>query len=359
MTKESPSAISWIGSVDGLLVIATGIIAGRLYDKGYLYHILYGGSVLITFSLFMLSLSQPNSLYQNFLAQGIGHGLGAGLMYVPSLAVISQYFRRRRALAMSIVASGSSLGAIIHPIMLNNLFVRIGFGNAVRASAGMNAGLLIIACLLIRPRLPPSTNVPAYWTSVKKFSKDKPYVCAALGLMVFPIGMYFPLFFLQLDAAKRGLSVNFAFYSLVILNGASFVGRLSPGFITKYIPIQPLTAITTGACAVLLYAVSGITTVPAFVVFGILYGILSGIFISLMAPLISTLCDDYSELGRVCVVLDLWGHIDDVKCYLGPPVEGALLGDSFEWWKAAVFAGSLAVFGSFMFGSMVYFHRRK
>lgn len=64
---------------------------------------------------------------------------------------------------------------------------------------------------------------------------------------------------------------------LVILNGASFVGRLSPGFITKYIPIQPLTAITTGACAVLLYAVSGITTVPAFVVFGVLYGILSGI----------------------------------------------------------------------------------
>lgn len=202
--------------MDAFIVIAAGIIAGRLYDKGYLYvspindlspltvfissyHLLYGGSALISFSLFMLSLSQPNSIYQvrfllsstiphmfivfpqNFLAQGIGHGLGAGMMYVPSLAIISQYFLRKRALAMSIVAAGSSMGAIIHPIMLNNLFVKIGFGNAVRASAGINTGLLIIACLLLRLRLPPPTNVPSYWASIKKFSKDKSYVCASLG----------------------------------------------------------------------------------------------------------------------------------------------------------------------------------
>lgn len=103
------------------------------------------------------------------------------MMYVPSLAVLSQYFFRRRALAMSIVAAGSSLGAIIHPIMLNNLFVKIGFGSAVRASAAMIAGLLVAACLLLRLRLPPPTNLPPYWASVKKFSKDKPYVYASLG----------------------------------------------------------------------------------------------------------------------------------------------------------------------------------
>lgn len=32
--------------------------------------------------------------------------------------------------------------------------------------------------------------------------------------MVFPIGLYFPLFFIQLDAAKHGLDENFAFYSV-------------------------------------------------------------------------------------------------------------------------------------------------
>jgi hypothetical protein len=103
------------------------------------------------------------------------------MMYVPSLAVVSQYFLKKRALAMSIVASGSSLGAIVHPIMLNNLFVKLGFGNAVRANAGMNAGLLIIACLLLRTRLPPPTTVPPMWKSVKGFSTDWPYVFCVIG----------------------------------------------------------------------------------------------------------------------------------------------------------------------------------
>lgn len=102
-------------------------------------------------------------------------------MYVPSLAVLSHYFLRRRALAMSIVAAGSSLGAVIHPIMLNNLFTKIGFANAVRASAGLNTGLLIMACLLMRPRLPPPAKTTDLRKSVKKFLKDGPYVFSALG----------------------------------------------------------------------------------------------------------------------------------------------------------------------------------
>lgn len=116
-----------------------------------------------------------------FLAQSIGHGLGAGLMYVPSLAVLSHYFVRRRAMAMSIVATGAALGAVVHPIMLNNLFERIGFANTVRASAGLITGLLLLACLLMHPRLPPPESTQPLWKSLKRFSRDGPYVCAAIG----------------------------------------------------------------------------------------------------------------------------------------------------------------------------------
>lgn len=83
---------------------------------------------------------------------------------------------------MSIVASGSSFGAIIHPIMLNNtLHSRLGFGNSVRASAALITGLLIVACVLMRPRLPPSANNPPFWKSVRRFGSDTPYVLATIG----------------------------------------------------------------------------------------------------------------------------------------------------------------------------------
>ena len=53
---------------------------------------------------------------------------------------------------MILVHSGSSVGAIVHPLMLNKLLGNpsVSFATTVRASAGLNTGLLVIACLLIR-----------------------------------------------------------------------------------------------------------------------------------------------------------------------------------------------------------------
>ncbi|KAJ7433451.1 hypothetical protein B0H11DRAFT_2296850 [Mycena galericulata] len=103
-------------SVNAFLLISGGLVAGRLYDRGHFYFLLYGGSALMCFSLFMLSLCKPEQFYQIFLAQALGMGIGVGAVYIPSVAIVSHYFQKRRALAMSIVASGSSLGAVVHPI---------------------------------------------------------------------------------------------------------------------------------------------------------------------------------------------------------------------------------------------------
>lgn len=116
------------------------------------------------------------------MSQGVCAGIGAGLIYVPSIAVISHYFQKRRTLAMSIVAAGSSFGSVIHPIMLNNTFnSSLGFGNSVRASAGLVTGMLLIACLLMRTRLPPPKTVAPVIPTIKKFARDKAYVFASLG----------------------------------------------------------------------------------------------------------------------------------------------------------------------------------
>ena len=94
---------------------------------------------------------------------------------MPSVAVVSHYFRVRRNFAMAIVASGSSLGAVVHPIMLNNTLDKLGFEKATRAHAGLVSGLMVISCLLIRTRLPPQQSPPLA-SSLVKFSRDKGYI---------------------------------------------------------------------------------------------------------------------------------------------------------------------------------------
>ena len=119
---------------------------------------------------------------QILLTQGIGLGVAQGMLYVPSLAVASHYFCQRRTLAMSLVAAGSSLGSVVHPIMLNNLFNRsVGFANGVRISAAFVSVLLLIACLLIRTRLEPPKNPTRYLSVGKGIVHDVPYCMMCVG----------------------------------------------------------------------------------------------------------------------------------------------------------------------------------
>ena len=107
-------------------------------------------------------------------------GIGTGLTYLPSLGIAAHYFQAKRPLAIGIVSAGASLGAVVHPIMLNKLFYSsLGFHNSVRANAGMNLGLLIIANLLMRTRL-PSKGKGAF-VPVREFVRDIPYLFAVIG----------------------------------------------------------------------------------------------------------------------------------------------------------------------------------
>jgi MFS family permease len=104
----------------------------------------------------MLSLAKPDQFYQIFLAQGVGIGIAMGLLFLPPIGLIAHYFRRRRAFAMGITVSGSSVGGIILPIMLNKLFQNpsVGFAWGVRACAFLIFGCLALACVMMTPRLP-------------------------------------------------------------------------------------------------------------------------------------------------------------------------------------------------------------
>jgi hypothetical protein len=109
---------------------------------------------------------------------------------------------------MTIVASGSSLGAVVHPLMLNNTFRRVGFATAVRASAGLVGGLLLIACLLMRPRLPPATSHPSFWKSLPRFARDTPYVLAVIACVPRPLSIgceiYGEIFYVMQDVHLHG-----------------------------------------------------------------------------------------------------------------------------------------------------------
>ncbi len=108
LPQYSSSAISWVGTLEGALLILLGLISGPLYDLGYYHLLLYAGSFLTVFGMMMLSIS--TQYYQVFLSQGVCVGVGCGLLYVPTMSVVGDTFKDKRAIAMGFVTSGTALG---------------------------------------------------------------------------------------------------------------------------------------------------------------------------------------------------------------------------------------------------------
>lgn len=108
LRESSASSISWIGTVQAWLLIFVGVLSGPLFDLGYFRMMLFVGNILVVFGIMMLSLCE--SYWQVFLAQGLCMGLGAGLLYIPSLALVGIWFERKRAVAMGVVMSGIAVG---------------------------------------------------------------------------------------------------------------------------------------------------------------------------------------------------------------------------------------------------------
>jgi hypothetical protein len=100
------------------------------------------------------------------------------------MAVISQHFSKKRTLVMALVISGTSVGSMIHPIMLNHLLNgTVGFARGVRASASFVSALLLIACLSMRTRGLPAPTV-SYTTVVRKCSRDVLFIFMTIAYVV-------------------------------------------------------------------------------------------------------------------------------------------------------------------------------
>lgn len=99
-------------------------------DAGYYRQAIVCGSLLQLIGVFTTSVS--TMYWQVFLVQGICGGIGDGLVFCPTVALISTYFTKKRALAMTFALSFSSTGGIIFPLIAQQLQPKAGFAWTVR-----------------------------------------------------------------------------------------------------------------------------------------------------------------------------------------------------------------------------------
>ncbi|TPX19089.1 uncharacterized protein E0L32_011250 [Thyridium curvatum] len=366
LPSQTSSAISWMGSLQAALLMVLGVVSGPLYDAGHLKLLVRAGLFLIVLGMFMTSLCR--AYWQVLLAQGFCVGVGMGLVFLPSTAVISQYFRRHRALALGIASSGSPVVGMVFPIIFTHLVGSVGFGWATRVIAFILLGLDVIPVIFMHPRIATTTTAttpqhsplpePAETPQQQQQQQEKkklppkrrprfdpsalrdvPYLLIAAASFFAFLTLYVAFFYIQLYAEQLARAdshppPSLAPYLVTLLNAGSVVGRILPNALADRAGSLNVLLACTGASAALAYAWLGTRGLGGLAAFALLYGGFSGGVLSVLPSVVMAMTPDLSRLGARMAVLFLLGGLS-VLC--GTPIAGAVLGGASEAeWKGMI-----------------------
>lgn len=165
----------------------------------------------------MASLS--TEYYQFILAQGICSPIGASAIFNASVNAVSTWFAKRRATALGITASGSSLGGVIFPIMVSHLIPQVGFPWAMRICAFLVLFMLVIANVTLKSRLVHARKSVNLMNFLRPL-KDPKFAVTVAASFCFFWGMFLPFTFVITQAERYGMSPQLSQYLLPILNAA-------------------------------------------------------------------------------------------------------------------------------------------
>ncbi|KAI2622070.1 major facilitator superfamily domain-containing protein [Xylaria nigripes] len=334
LSAYDEGTVGWIFSLFAALCFFCGVYIGPLFDKYGPRWLIGPGSIAVVASLMLTSIC--TEYWQFLLAFGFLGGIGSSLLFTPSITAVGHFFRARRGLASGMASTGGGVGGVVFPLMLQVLFNRVGWGWSLRILGFISAGLLVISNVLMKKRLPPPKNISAHPDF--RILKEKPFLLLTMGVFLLEFGLFIPLSYIASYALASGFNETFAFQLLPILNGASVIGRVLPGWwadkIGPFNSNMISVGITIFACFVVWLPFG--KTAPGLVIFAILFGFSTGNNISITPVCVGRLChtQHYGRYYATCYT------IVSVACLIGIPIAGNIVtATNGQYWSLIVFTG--------------------
>lgn len=359
--------LGWINSIQTAFIMMGGAISGRFFDAGYFYYLITIGSIL-SFVCFIL-IAECTEYYQFLLAQGVGFGLGMGIMFSPTVACSSSYFKKKRDIVMSISAAGGGFGGVIFPIATNNLLTEVGYKWSIRILAFIDLFGLSVILILARDRFSPETrrkhqaknnaNSMFSWKSWVDPTalKDPVFMFFVFGIGLSFLGLYPPFAFLQSFAVSINASKTTTKYITAILSSMGVLGRFSTFICARTLGPLNTTVFATLMCSICLYSWQSITSEASLIVFTIFYGFFSGLVGAFPPFIIPHLTTDITRLGvRIGMAFTTIG----LFLLISIPLGGLTLGsskstDDLNFPHLSIFCGSAIMAGSLLLAVSRYF----
>ncbi|KAJ2451948.1 hypothetical protein EV183_003253 [Coemansia sp. RSA 2336] len=316
----STAAISWIGTVQFLVMCLGGIFSGFLcehFDTRVLNAV---GAVIMGVAFIVGSFC--TSVGALMATQGLLYGFGASFPFVAGTSIPSQWFIRRQGLATGIALAGSGIGGMWMTSATSALIESLGRPWAMRVTGIISMAAVLAVSPWMRVRLVPNRSERIIdWSLIKERR-----FCLYLLALIFVIAAYFGPFYQVPSYSVVVLHKSESWGSNMdtLMNGLSVVGRLSVGLLADMVgPLNLLIANTVLAALSLLVFWVPFTSVGTLLVVIFLFGFAIGGIVSVI-PVVAARVFGLARLPSIIGVLFVGYFIGGL---LGVPPMSALLDD--------------------------------
>ncbi|KAJ4144391.1 hypothetical protein LMH87_003275 [Akanthomyces muscarius] len=249
----------------------------RLYPRQARYSPAIGITLMCA-ALGLSSLSQTTT--HLIVTQGILYAVGGSIAYCPCILYMDEWFVQRKGLAYGIMWSGTGLGGITMPLLLEFLLGRYGFRTTLRIWAAALFVATLPLVYFMKPRLPPAA---ARVSPLKLgFVFSRTFALYQVTNIVEALGYFLPGIYLPSYArVTLGAGPFPSALTLLVLNVATVVGCVAMGWLTDRLHVTTCILVSTAGTAVGTFLLWGLgQNLATLYAFCALYGMFAGAYTS-------------------------------------------------------------------------------
>ena len=326
----SRSATSAYFSVASLAFYFLGPFTGAISDKlGPRFMIAVGAASM---GAGLALTAAIDRLWLGYVTYGLGVGLGAACVYVPTVANLGGWFDRHRNAAFGLAAAGTGCGGLIVPPLAALLIANFGWRYADIA-LGIGSAVLLGACALVARRPPVDAQAQAK-QNLRAIIGSIQFMTIYISWLLGTIALFVPFVYLPAFATELGASEFAASLLLALLGGVSILGRLGIGELTKR-----WTTLAVYKAAILGMAGSYVLWLlrPEYqwlVAFALLLGLAYGVRIALVTGVLI----EYFGMQGLGALLGIFFTATGIAAALGPTLAGLIVDHTGGYAWAIAFA---------------------
>ena len=212
--------------------------------------------------------------------QGVLYGIGGMLFYTPTIVFLGEWFVRRRGLAFGVMWAGTGFAGVTIPFFLAEVLEKWGWQTALRVWACVLTVLSTPLLYYVKPRVPLLTGSARMNRKTDmSFLRSPTFLIPEFAATIEGLGYFIPSLYLPSYVDSLGLDPLLGTLTVALVNGASVAGTIIVGYLVDRINVSTVMALITLPTVFAVFVLWGLgVSIPALIVFSIIYGVTAGGF---------------------------------------------------------------------------------